>query len=110
MKLPNREKAYIPISKLIDYLLSETHITGKTKSKFFRLFGFNESNLEMLEQGLLAIAKTQAIAEANPSAHGTKYVIDGSLFTPLNRFVKIRTVWIIEREQDTPRFVTAYPN
>jgi len=110
MKLPNREKAYIPISKLIDYLLSETHVTGKTKSKFFRLFGFDESNSDMLEQGLLAIAKTQDVVEVNTSAHGTKYVIDGSLFSPLNRFVRIRTVWIIEREQDAPRFVTAYPN
>ncbi len=110
MKLPNREKAYVPISKLIDYLLSETHITGKMKSKFFRLFGFDESNLGMLEQGLLAIAKTQDIVEVNKSAHGTKYIIDGSLFTPINRFVTIRTVWIIERDQDAPRFVTAYPN
>ena len=110
MKLPNRQKAYIPISKLIDYLLSETHITGKTKSKFFRLFGFDESNLDMLEQGLLAIAKTQDIVEINKSPHGTKYVIDGSLFTPVNRFVRIRTVWIIESDQDASRFVTAFPN
>ena len=95
MKLPNREKAYIPISKLIDYLLSETHVTGKTKSKLFRLFGFDESNLDMLEQGLLAIAKIQDIVEINKSPHGTKYIIDGSLFTPVNRFVRIRTVWII---------------
>ena len=110
MKLPNRENAYIPISKLIDYLLSETHITGKTKSKFFRLFGFDESNLDMLEQGLLAIAKTQDVIEVNISPHGTKYIIDGNLFTPINRFVKVRTVWIIEKDQDTPRFVTAHPN
>ncbi len=109
MKLPNKEKAYIPISKLIDYLLSETHITGKSKSKFFRKFGFNESNLDMLEQGLLAIAKTQDIVATNISPHGTKYIIDGNLFTPINRFVRIRTVWIVEKDQDAPRFVTAYP-
>ena len=95
MKLPNSEKAYVPISKLIDYLLSETHITGKSKSKFFRMFGFNEANLEMLEQGLLAIAKTQDVVETNESPHGTKYIIDGNLFTPINRFVRVRTVWIV---------------
>ena len=110
MKLPNREKTYIPISKLINYLLSETHITGKAKSKFFRMFGFNEANLEMLEQGLLAIAKTQDVVENTTSPHGTKYIIDGSLFTPINRFVNVRTVWIVEKDQDVPRFVTAHPN
>lgn len=110
MKLPNREKAYIPFSKLIDYLLSETHITGKSKSKFFRMFGFNESNLDVLKQCLLAIANTQDVVEVNTSPHGTKYIIDGNLFTPINRFVRVRTVWIIEKDQDIPRFVTAHPN
>ncbi len=109
MKLPNREKACIPISKLIDYLLSETHITGKAKSKFFRMFGFNESNLEMLEQGLLTIARIQDVVSKNTSPHGIKYIIDGNLFTPINRFVSVRTVWIIEKDKDAPRFVTAYP-
>ena len=110
MKLPNNEEAYVPISKLIDYLLSETHISGKSKSKFFRMFGFNETNLEMLEQGLLAIAKTQDVVEITTSPHGTKYKIDGSLFTPINRFVRVKTVWIVEKDQDIPRFVTAHPN
>ncbi|MGH7599609.1 MAG: DUF6883 domain-containing protein [bacterium] len=43
MKLPNREKAYIPPSKLRDYLLSETHVVGRGKAKFFRMFGFKEA-------------------------------------------------------------------
>lgn len=32
MKLPNKENAYIPIPKIIDYLLSETHTIGKEDS------------------------------------------------------------------------------
>jgi len=34
MELPNKEKAYIPLAKLKDYLLSETHSVGKSKAKF----------------------------------------------------------------------------
>ena len=109
MKLPNWENAYIPPPKLKDYLLSETHTVGKSKAKFFRGLGFNEFNIEMLEQGLIAIAHTEEVKEVVSSLHGIKYVVDGWLPTPDERQVMARTVWIIEINQETPRLVTAYP-
>jgi len=36
-------------------------------------------------------------------------VVDGELLTPLGRRVSVRTVWIVEGEEEIPRFVTAYP-
>ena len=110
MKLPNREKAFIQAAKLNDYLLSETHVVGRAKAKFFRLFGFDETNIDLLERGLLAIAKTQEVASVTSSPHGTKYVVDGSLQTPTGGLINLRTVWIIDQDQDRPRFVTAIPN
>lgn len=110
MKLPNREFAYVPQSKLKDYLLSGTHVIGRSKAKFFRMFGFNETNLDLLEQGLITIAQTQEVKEEISSPHGKKYVIDGSLLTPINRTVNVRTVWIIDKGQNKPRFITAHPN
>jgi len=59
MKLPNREKAYIPLVKLKDYLLSETHLIGKSKAKLLRSAGFNETNVSLLKQGLMAIANSE---------------------------------------------------
>ena len=109
MHLPNRKKAYIPISKLKDYLLSETHSVGKSKAKFLRSVGFNETNTHLLKQGLINIAHSQGIKEAVPSPHGIKYIIDGLLQTPADGSIKVRTVWIIDRDQERPRFVTAYP-
>lgn len=109
MQLPNREKAYIPISKLKDYLLSETHSVGKFKAKFLRSVGFNETNTHLLKQGLINIAHSQNIKEAVSSPHGIKHIIDGLLQTPACGSIKMRTVWIIDRDQDRPRFVTAYP-
>ncbi|MCI0691296.1 hypothetical protein L0337_04725 [candidate division KSB1 bacterium] len=110
MKMPNREEAYIPPAKLRDYLLSETHVIGRGKAKFFRMFGFDETNMELLEKGLIAIAQNEDVKTVTISPHGTKYVIGGLLQTPLGRVISITTVWIIDKGQDRPRFVTAIPN
>ncbi len=109
MKLPNREKAFIPEDKLKKYLLSETHSVGKSKAEFFFLIGFSLNSLEVLEHALLAIARTEDVKESVPSTHGVKYVIDGILDTPRGRKVNLRTIWIIDEGKDSPRFVTAYP-
>lgn len=109
MKLPNTEAAWIDRDKLIRYLLSETHPIGRWKAKFFRGIGFDESNIAFLEQALIEIAKTEETAETTTSLHGTKYVVDGSITTPSGNQVRLRTVWILDKGQDRPRFVTAYP-
>ena len=109
MKLPNRDKSYIPPSKLHRYLLSLSHATGHSKALFFRRFGFNEHNATLLEDGLLAIAQTVDVSHEIITTFGVKYVIDGSLQTPRNSIITVRTVWIVEQGEYRPRFVTAYP-
>jgi hypothetical protein len=49
MKLSAREKAYIPPTKLYDYLPSYTHSVGIAKANFFHEFGFDEANAVSLE-------------------------------------------------------------
>ena len=110
MKIPNSQNAFIPLSKLKDYLLSETHAVGKSKAKFFRAIGFKASNINLLEEKLVSIAHTENVTEINAAQYGTKYTIDGLLETPNNTFVKVRTIWIIEKKESSPRFVTAYPS
>jgi hypothetical protein len=105
----NREKAYVPLSKLKDYLLSETHLVGRSKAKLLRSVGFNEMNAGLLEEGLIAIARAGDINEVVPSPYGVKYLIDGMLKAPTGGFIKMRTIWIIDKGQVRPRFVTAYP-
>ena len=109
MKLPNREKAYIPLPKLHNYLLSKMHSIGKWKAGFFLSCGFDAKNVNELERHLIAIAQSEDVREVIPSAHGTKFVIDGLLQTLDGRSVQIRTIWIIDGGEDRPRFVTAYP-
>lgn len=109
MKLPNREEVHISAQKLIEYLLSETHPVGKSKARFFRDIGFDETKASLLERSLTAIAQQENVRESSSSLYGAKYVIEGMLETPSGNFVAVRTVWIIEKNKDIPRFVTAYP-
>lgn len=109
MKLQNKENAYIPTAKLLNYLLSETHPIGKSKARYLRSMGFNETNVNLLKERLIAIAQSENVKETIFSSHGVKYVIDGLLQTPVGISTHIRTIWVIEKGQERLRFVTAYP-
>lgn len=67
--------------------------------------------LEPLIDALCAIAATGNAADRVESVHGEKHVVDGLLpsHTGQRPDRMVRTVWIIDRGQDAPRFVTAYP-
>ncbi len=110
MKLPNGDQAIVPLPKLLDYLLSETHPTGRSKAKILRTTGFTEANVDLLQAGPLAIARAAAVVATVPSPYGVKYVAVGTLATPLSGDLQFRTVWIIETGLDHPRLVTAYPS
>lgn len=109
MKLPNYEKAYIPEQKLNEYLLSETHAVGKSKAKYFRAIGYDEANSKQLGEALTDIAKLYEIVQEVATSYGTKYIVDGQLLIPDGSPVRVRTIWIVESADDSPRFVTAYP-
>jgi hypothetical protein len=109
VKLPNNTKAYIPKEKLTHYLFSEVHIVGKYKAKFFRSIGYNESNITLFTNELQNFVRTNEVKEAITSTYGIKYIIDGELKTPSGITIKVRTIWIIEKDKRIPRFVTVYP-
>jgi hypothetical protein len=69
------------------------------------MHGFDDDNVEQLEQGLLRIAREETVT----FVHGTKFIIRGELATPTGGTVELETVWIVETNDAPPRFVTAYP-
>lgn len=111
MKLPYRKNAIVPRQKLTEYLLSLTHEKGKSKAKFFRSIGFDESNLEKLEKSLLKIAKSNSVQKVDKAKSNIliKYVIDGFIDAPNGKRYKIRTIWGIRVDNKIPRFITAIP-
>ena len=109
MALPEAESVSVDLEKLTGYVLSESHPIGRSKARFFRGIGFNESNATLLQRGLMEIAKSEAVVQRVASRHGMKYVVDGEIPTPLGSRVRLRTIWIVDAGQPHPRFVTAYP-
>lgn len=109
MKLPNSDRVIISREKLINYILSKTHSTGKFKARFFQNLGFNQTNVSFFETILRTMANSEEIKETIPSVYGAKYILDGKVNTPSGKTIKLRTIWIIEKGQIRPRFITVYP-
>lgn len=110
MKIPNSENAFIPLRKLTDYLLSDIHEVGKSKAKFFQSFGFNKINANSLREELLKLVRTYDVSNVVQSEYGIKYTVEGEIQTPYGAAINLKTVWVINRGDNVPRFVTAYPS
>src|SRR5262245_44205923 len=109
MKLPHREKAHVPIAKIRDYLLVETHPDGWSKARLLRRLGHDERTMDVLITNLLDIAYFEDVQEVSVTEFGLKYQIDGLVETPSGVAVQFRTIWFIDTNDDRPRFVTGYP-
>jgi hypothetical protein len=92
MELPNKSRAQVPLEKVTDYLLSETHAVGKSKARYFRSYGFNYETASDLAQGLLEIAQNTPVESSERSLYGTKYILDGELETPNGDMIQVRTI------------------
>jgi hypothetical protein len=109
MTLPNGHLAAIEAEKVRDYLLSPEHSVGRFKARFFSALGYTRNDWPQLQRDLLALARSGAAEPGQPSPYGQKYEVRGRLQTPSGTSVGIVTVWIILNGEESPRFVTAFP-
>jgi hypothetical protein len=109
MMIPNADRAAIDASKILGYLLSDTHPIGRFKAAFFGALGYSDENWTLLRDDLLMLARTAPAVAGKASPFGQIFQVDGKLIGPLGRSAEVRTVWIIKTSEDIPRFVTAYP-
>lgn len=109
MKLPNAEQASVHPDKILKYLLSDTHERGQSKAKFFKRFGFTLESWKALDMALRQHAAMTIVARTEDTIRGTKYMLEGPIICPDGRTPYIRTIWVIELDRVTPRFVSAYP-
>lgn len=112
MKLPNRKNAIIKKEKITEYLLSLTHPEGKSKARFFRGIGFNETNMEEFEKALLKIGKSNEVVKIDKkkSEFVIKYIIDGIIESLNGKEYKVKTVWAINVGSERPHLSTAHPS
>jgi hypothetical protein len=109
MTLPNGHLAAIEVEKVRDYLLSPEHPIGRFKARYFRALGYTRSDWSQLRGDLVALAGSGAAEPGRPSPYGQKYEVRGRLQTPSGASVGIVTIWIILNGEESPRFVTAFP-
>ncbi len=109
MLLPNIQTVEIAEAKIKAYLLNTLHPDGKSKAQFFEGLGFSADSWEVLADSLRQLANKFSVSQSVESIHGLKYIIEGPIQTPSGKSPFIRTVWIVDNGQVTPRFVTAYP-
>jgi hypothetical protein len=109
MKLPHVDAAIISESKLVNYLLSPTHRRGKSKAAFFMTYGFGQAQWPKLAEALRQHARENEVSAQTETNFGTRYVIDGTLFSPAGRGLQVRVAWFMDKGTDIPRFITAHP-
>jgi hypothetical protein len=109
MQLPHAETAVISEAKIVDYLLNPQHPDGAGKARFFLSAGFQVTRWQILADAIRELAKHSLVTRQLDSTHGRKYIVEGSIETPDGCKATIRTVWIADGDNPTPRLVTAYP-
>ena len=109
MKLPNGERAVVEQTKIVGYLLNAAHPDNGGKAAFFLSHGFRQDDWETLAAAFRRLVIHVEVEKSVASPHGHKYIVAGPLETPSGKSPSVRTVWIVDAGEDTPRLVTAYP-
>jgi hypothetical protein len=108
-RLPHLDRAVVPETKIVDYLLSVRHPGGRAKARFLENFGFHARDWHVLRDALVAHATANDIAASRQTPFGTRYEIDGPLPTPDGRNPIVRVVWFVEAQETVSRLVTLVP-
>lgn len=108
MRLPNSERAIVPIEKLRDYCLHPTYRIGSHKAHVFEsVLGLTTAHAEDLQQRLLTVARTGDAVLGMQNAYGQRYIIDFEMTTTVGTAV-VRRTWIILVHEDVPRLTSCY--
>ena len=109
MLLPNAGYAVIPASKLRRYALDETHTRGRSKARGFSALGYTVTEWQVLETDIRRQHLNKDAIEVEPNAFGRKWCIDAEIRGPNGRSRMVRSVWIVQFDQDRPILVSIYP-
>ena len=64
---------------------------------------------EELAEALRSHAVTNPVFDQIKTAFGTKWAVEGPLKSPDGRAPAVRSVWILDIDEEIPRLVTAFP-
>ena len=108
MRLPNATRAFVDVTKLRDYGLNARHPRGRHKARVFAsALGLTERDADVLRDHLLDAARTGEVTPLHEDAYGKRYLLDFEMTGPAGH-ARIRSAWIVRRNEDFARLVTCY--
>ncbi len=108
MKLANAENAYVDLVKLRDYCLNPEHPRGQHKARVFaQALGLTAVHAEELQQNLLDAVRISEATFLERDDYGDRYRVDFVL-ARAGQECTVRSLWIVRRGDDIPRFVSCY--
>ena len=110
MLLPNKENSFVEDKKIRGYLLKLDHKDGGPKANFFFRFGFSLEDIEPFRASLLNHAMNRKVDTFTNDEFGEIYTLVCKIETPDLRNPCIKSVWIINKGEEQPRLVTAFPH
>lgn len=110
MKLPNRERAVIELSKLTEYLLNIEHPRGGAKARLLIRFGYSLDDWQQLEADIREYHLNAEVDAIKETPYGRRYEIIADLLTPCGRPLFVKTAWQIDLGTDFPRLITMVPD
>ena len=105
--LLNADEASIPVAKLRDFVLSESHRDNRDRWRLFAAIGFTQENWEEIADALRAQHLTNDAVASRSNSRGQLYTIVAPLVGPKGT-ANIKSVWQIDYGTEAPRFITAY--
>lgn len=108
MRMPGADDAIVDPFKVLHYLLSSVHETGRHKARFFATLGYTRTNWTTFTAELRSHALSEHAQQTETAFFGTKYTVAQPVTGPSGRSAIVVTVWIVRREERCPRLVTAY--
>lgn len=72
-RLPHLDRAVVPEAKIVDYLLSTSHSSGRAKARFLQAFGFNARDWHVLRKAIIVHAGANDVTTSHQSQFGTRY-------------------------------------
>lgn len=108
MKLPNRDRAFVDIKKLTEYVLDPTDARGKHKARVMKAaLGFTKDNADDLREVLLSVVSENDCVLGELDFYGQRYTVDCKIKTEVGE-ATVRSNWIIRRDEDFPRLTTCF--
>src|SRR4030095_12856518 len=106
-KLPNGERALIPMEKLTDYCLNPDHARGKDKARVFAsVLGITQERAHELADLARHAARAGDMTNERSPVWGHYYRVDWAV--PARVEVVLRTIWEIAPGAEIPRLVSVF--